>query len=180
MLLRGWDTEEVGTEIFNSPAREMWCWYMPDRAPQKVIVWLNCVQRIVTAVGSELRVLPVRRLGRALPSMPQRFHSCHRLIVPPITHNYSWQQQRHSEMIPACLIVGGWGCYSLVWDVTERRNMQMICFKGQRSGKPSRNFKTDMTMLSLLHLRCLWEKKGYILHSYISSIKSGLWQEQWT
>lgn len=49
------------------PAREMWCWYMPDGAPQKVIVWLNCVQWIVTAVGSELRVLPVRRLGRALP-----------------------------------------------------------------------------------------------------------------
>lgn len=66
---------------------------------KKVIVWLNCTQWIVMAVGSEVRVLPRSRAERSLALMLPRFHSCHRLIVPPITHNYSWQQQQHSETL---------------------------------------------------------------------------------
>lgn len=59
---------------------------------KKVIVWPNCAQWIVTAMGSEVRVLPGLQVTPSLALMLQRFHSCHRLIVPPITHNYSWQQ----------------------------------------------------------------------------------------
>ncbi len=65
---------------------------------KKVIVWLNCALWIVT-VGSERRVLPGSPAGPSLALMLQRFHSCHRLIVLPITHNYPWQRQRHSEML---------------------------------------------------------------------------------
>ena len=66
---------------------------------KKVIVRLNCAQWIVTAAGSEVRVLPGSRAGPSLALMSQRFHSCHRLIVPPITRNYPWQQERHSETL---------------------------------------------------------------------------------
>lgn len=67
---------------------------------KKVIVWLNCAQWIVTVVGSEVRVLPGSRVGPSPAPVLQWFHSCHRLIVPPITHNYSWPNpQRHSETL---------------------------------------------------------------------------------
>ena len=60
---------------------------------KKVIVRLNCTQWIVKAVGSEVRVQPGSRAGLGLALMLQRFLSYHRLIVSPITHNYSWQRR---------------------------------------------------------------------------------------
>ena len=50
---------------------------------------------VVKVVGSEVRVLHRLRVGPSLALMLQLFHSCHRLLVPPIIHNNSWQR-KHS------------------------------------------------------------------------------------
>lgn len=49
----------------------------------------------MTVVESEVRPLPGSRAALSLALVLQWFHSCHHFIVPPITHNYPWQHQRH-------------------------------------------------------------------------------------
>lgn len=57
----------------------------------RVIVCFNCTQWIVTEVGSEVTVLPQMWTWPSLALTLQWYHSCHRLIVPPINRNYFWQ-----------------------------------------------------------------------------------------
>lgn len=94
---------------------------------KKVIVCLNCAQSVMTVVGSEVRVLPILRVGPIPALMLQRLHSCHHLIVLPITRNYSWQRQCHSAALTKGIT------FLSVWSrelrmLPERKHIQMICF----------------------------------------------------
>lgn len=94
---------------------------------KKVIVCLNCAQSVMTVVGSEVRVLPTLRVGPIPALMLQRLHSCHHLIVLPITRNYSWQRQCHSAALTKGIT------FLSVWSrelrmLPERKHIQMICF----------------------------------------------------
>lgn len=74
--------------------------YMCQKATTyRVIVCFNCTHWIVTEVGSEVTVLPQKWTWPDRALRLQWFHSCLRLIVLPIKHNYSWQQQQHSEIL---------------------------------------------------------------------------------
>lgn len=66
MLLQGGTWRKNGGKKYSTPSSGCDVDMCRTGFHKKVIVWLNCAQRIVTVVGSEVRVLP-ESLGRALP-----------------------------------------------------------------------------------------------------------------
>lgn len=75
----------------------------------RVIVWFNCTQWIVTEVGSEVTVLPQKWTWPDRALRLQWFHNCHRLIVLPIKLNNNNRsiQKCYKRMLHPCMLDQG-------------------------------------------------------------------------
>lgn len=83
--------------------------------------------------------------------MLQWFHSCHHLIVPRITHNYSWQCQRHSAMLTKD------ATFLPVW--SGKLKMLQSCLEIHREEQRAKKSAVRVSALVSLHktLRLRWK-----------------------